>query len=878
MKCRCKKAMEHIGLYTQLTEFTTEHAGTAEWCKAEKNGKQFFVKKFHSPVYPSKEIGLPEKMYNAGVEEFHEALTFKRDIYDRLRKCNQSGLLVVPIEVINYQFHICTIADFVTGNVSPNQVCLLSEWQRLVLIRTLTLALMNTHAAGVVHSDMKPDNVLITQDQNGHCRLRLIDFDGSFIESNPPTDPEDVVGDPTYFSPEAYSLSMDESILLDHRIDIFALGIIFHYYWCGRLPKKPDDQTIGECILRGGSVDLDASIPPVIRQLIIRMISADPDARISLKQVYDVLGIQVDQYPPTIVNLQPARGGSDDNNNDGAGGKAELRINCCTESGEILKYRTLLIPYGTKKVIEAEEIRGYHLIGLKTKEVSVDSKGAISSPIIFSYRKDDEQKNWIKVLATVAALFVLYWIIMYLLSMSAFSDGEWSKAIQYMDYTPLFAEMFKDTYQDARLHLTESTVSTARIGNNQISIIPSRISRIRFTAPSSGIYIFKSTETDDTVGYLYNSATTTTVLAENDDYNNNQFQIEYSMNANQSVYVGVKYYDSSRSGTVNLNISRKANPTATPSPTPQVSTVGTGTSRISVAEGRTARVRFVAPSRGTYVFTSTGTDDTVGYLFNTTTTSSALASDDDSGGNNQFRIEYSMNANQSVYVGVKYHNSSRSGTVNLNISRKANPTATPSPTPQVSTVGTGTSRISVAAGHTVRVKFVAPSRETYVFTSTGTVDTVGYLFSSATTSTALASDDDSGGNNQFRIEYLMNANQSIYVGVKYYDSSQSGTIAINISKASGSINTNRQWPVGSTCTVNVGNGRARTGPGDEHAGYAIAGYVSAGDQFNILDFQLGSTGKDWYKINLNGSVCWISSGIVIVDGHSNGTVNGVPIN
>ena len=202
--------MEHIGLYTQLTKFTNKSAGTAEWCKAERDGKQYFVKKFHSPVYPSKEIGLPEKIYNAGVDEFHKALTWKIDMYQRLRESDQTGTLVVPVEVINYQFHICTIADFVTSNVTPDQVHLLSEWQRLVLMRTLTLALMSIHKTGVVHSDMKPDNILITQDSSGHCKIRLIDFDGSFFESDPPTDPEEVHGDPAFFSPEAYRQFMDE--------------------------------------------------------------------------------------------------------------------------------------------------------------------------------------------------------------------------------------------------------------------------------------------------------------------------------------------------------------------------------------------------------------------------------------------------------------------------------------------------------------------------------------------------------------------------------------------------------------------------------------------------------------------------------------------
>lgn len=188
--------MEQIGLYKQLTPFTSESAGTAEWCTAEKGGKKYFIKKFLSPVYPSKALGLPEKKYQSRVAKFHSAEASRKAMYRALREHDTSGVLVIPLEVINYQYHICTISEYIVGNVPSNQIYQLSEWQRLVLMRTLTLALINVHRAGFVHSDLKPDNILITQNpENGNCALKLIDFDGSFMASNPP---EDVTGDPTF--------------------------------------------------------------------------------------------------------------------------------------------------------------------------------------------------------------------------------------------------------------------------------------------------------------------------------------------------------------------------------------------------------------------------------------------------------------------------------------------------------------------------------------------------------------------------------------------------------------------------------------------------------------------------------------------------------
>lgn len=416
-----------------------------------------------------------------------------------------------------------------------------------------------------------------------------------------------------------------------------------------------------------------------------------------------------------------------------------------------------------------------------------------------------------------------------------------------------------------RNNFSSNSIVDVSIGNNSMYITQGETTRASFKATSSGTYIFTTTGNNDTYGSLLSTATDSNAILSDDDSGiDHNFKIEYSLSSNQTVYIGVKFYDANTSGNINLNITRK------PDSATQTTTVVTGNSQISVRAGQIARVRFVAPSSGTYVFTSTGSEDTYGYLYNSATSTAEIRSDDDSGTDNNFRIEYTMSANQSLYVGLKFYSNDKSGTINLNISRKTNSNPSPSSTSQITTVSIGTTRITVRAGQITRVQFIAPSSGIYVFTSTGTDDTYGYLYNSATSTSAIESDDDNGTNNNFRIVYSMSSNQSIYVGVKFYSAEKSGTISLSIRKNE----TTQSWPIGSTCSVIVQNGNARTGPGTD---YDIAGHIYSGDTFTILDSQIGNTGKDWFKVNNRGTICWISSGLVDVGGHREGTINGVPI-
>ena len=89
---------------------------------------------------------------------------------------------------------------------------------------------------------------------------------------------------------------------------------------------------------------------------------------------------------------------------------------------------------------------------------------------------------------------------------------------------------------------------------------------------------------------------------------------------------------------------------------------------VAVGCGETVYKRFTAPTAGTYRFYSMGDWDTYGYLYDYSTAKQLTYNDDD-GENANFLISYTMEAGETVAVGVRYYNSSNSGTIHLLVSR-----------------------------------------------------------------------------------------------------------------------------------------------------------------------------------------------------------------
>jgi serine/threonine-protein kinase len=86
------------------------------------------------------------------------------------------------------------------------------------------------HGHGLVHRDIKPQNILLCRGADGRERIKLIDFGlVKEIGEDPVSPASSVVGTPLYISPEA--LTVPEAV--DARSDIYALGAVAHYLLSG---------------------------------------------------------------------------------------------------------------------------------------------------------------------------------------------------------------------------------------------------------------------------------------------------------------------------------------------------------------------------------------------------------------------------------------------------------------------------------------------------------------------------------------------------------------------------------------------------------------------------------------------------------------------
>jgi len=172
----------------------------------------------------------------------------------------------------------------------------------LSLIRQLACALEHVHAHGVLHRDVKDSNVLVRRSADGTERVVLTDFG---IAKRLAGDPELtrqglVLGSPRFMAPE-----QARGKAIDHRIDVYAIGVILFMCLVGRPPFEGESSTdvmaahVVTPVPSFNKVLGKHSIPAAVEGLVRRCMAKDVTERIqSMTQLKDeidtVLGMLAD--------------------------------------------------------------------------------------------------------------------------------------------------------------------------------------------------------------------------------------------------------------------------------------------------------------------------------------------------------------------------------------------------------------------------------------------------------------------------------------------------------------------------------------------------------------------------------------------------------
>src|SRR5262245_6113063 len=131
-------------------------------------------------------------------------------------------------------------------------------------------ALARAHARGIVHRDIKPANILMTS--SGIAKV--IDFGIAKVASATLTGTASTLGTPAYMAPGQIRGDVD------HRTDIWALGVVFYQMLNGRLPFAGDSgYRQAAAILYDPMVRCDESLPAAAVQIVDRMLAKSPSDR-----------------------------------------------------------------------------------------------------------------------------------------------------------------------------------------------------------------------------------------------------------------------------------------------------------------------------------------------------------------------------------------------------------------------------------------------------------------------------------------------------------------------------------------------------------------------------------------------------------------------
>lgn len=281
--------MEMLWRYQMTGELTNQNAGYSLWGFAKYAGRDYFVKQFLSPKFPIDDtVSSPERLKRI-TDRCQKFIEKKKKIYDAVNAASDGNdIRICEFFRVESRYYI-SMEKITAIPWSIEDIFKLKDEQRRRLCAIVSHSIAALHSGRLVHADVKHENILYTHTPRGTITAKITDFDSAFLETDPPKDGEEIVGDWVYFSPEIWERTNGGSPTLSCKMDVFALGVLFHQYFSGKLPDYDHDgcSSVGQAVLLGKEIQISDAIPEDVAELISQMLSLDPEQRPTAQEVFE---------------------------------------------------------------------------------------------------------------------------------------------------------------------------------------------------------------------------------------------------------------------------------------------------------------------------------------------------------------------------------------------------------------------------------------------------------------------------------------------------------------------------------------------------------------------------------------------------------------
>jgi serine/threonine protein kinase/serine phosphatase RsbU (regulator of sigma subunit) len=224
-------------------------------------------------------LKVQKRNLNANDDDNEARIRFRREAAS-LAKMRHPGL----VEILNLgetPEGSFLLMEYVDGQTLDSLIRkkTLTENFSINISKTLAGAIQEAHSVGVIHRDIKPRNILVSE--SGH--VKLIDFGFALDKTNAQDDPcenQNIIGTFRYSSPEQMGLLKRP---VDGRSDLYSLGIVLYECMTGTVPFTADDvgelarQHLTEIPTRLDK--LNHEISPAFAAIVEKLLAKDPDDR-----------------------------------------------------------------------------------------------------------------------------------------------------------------------------------------------------------------------------------------------------------------------------------------------------------------------------------------------------------------------------------------------------------------------------------------------------------------------------------------------------------------------------------------------------------------------------------------------------------------------